>query len=200
MPDLLDHLRRSKAEDCVRCRLHRGRSRLVFGTGNPDADMVLVGEAPGANEDQTGEPFVGDAGHLLDGFLRRVELAREDLYICNLLKCRPPGNRDPEPDEITACAPFLHTQLRLIRPKVIVALGRFAGRVLTGESEDAPLGYMRRHDWFYSNRTTGVRCPIIVTYHPAYVLRNKGNKQAAKEAATKIMVDLNRAIAVIEGW
>jgi len=195
----LNYLRESKVEGCGRCALHRKRNRLVFGVGNPDADLVFVGEAPGREENQAGEPFVGMAGRLLNSFLRRVDLSREDTYICNIVKCWPPGNRDPEPEEIAACSPFLHMQLRIIRPKVIVALGRFAGRVLTGEGEDASLGYLRNHDWTYHNETTELSCPVVVTYHPSYILRNQDDPKAAKEAAMKVQSDLYKALRVVEG-
>jgi len=195
----LDYLRASRAESCTRCGLHRGRNQLVFGSGNPDAAIVLVGEGPGAQENDTGEPFVGDAGHALDNLLRRAELARDDLYICNVVKCRPPANRDPEPHEIQACAPFLHMQLRIVRPRAILAVGRFAGRYLVGESEDAPLGYMRKRDWLYRNETTRFQCPVIVTYHPAAILHSRRDPQKAKHMALCILSDLNKVKRIVGG-
>lgn len=199
--DRLDYLRDSRALRCTRCGLHRNRNHLVFGSGDPDADIVILGEGPGADENRSGEPFVGPAGQLLDGFLRRAELPRESVYICNVVKCQPPGNRDPEPEEVAACAPFLHLQLRVIRPKVIIAMGGVAGRFLLDESPDAAVGYMRNHDWAYENEVTGFSCPVVVTYHPSYILRNKDeNPGRAKEAAIMIMSDLARAIRIAEGW
>jgi DNA polymerase len=145
----------------------------VFGAGNPAAELMLIGEAPGAEEDKQGLPFVGAAGELLTKIIQAMDMRREDIYIANILKCRPPGNRDPQPDEIAACRGFLERQIELIQPKVIVALGRIAAQALLGN--DGPLGQMRGQ--WYSVR--GI--PAMVTYHPAALLRNQGLKRPTWE-------------------
>ncbi len=164
---------RAAAEACTRCRLAQGRQKVVFGSGNPAAELMLIGEAPGAEEDKQGLPFVGAAGELLTKIIQAMDMRREDIYIANILKCRPPGNRDPQPDEIAACRGFLERQIELIQPKVIVALGRIAAQALLGN--DGPLGQMRGQ--WYSVR--GV--PAMVTYHPAALLRNQGLKRPTWE-------------------
>ncbi len=151
---------------CGRCALHRARTRPVFGEGAANARVVCVGEAPGAREDETGRPFVGRAGQLLDRLLLTIGLPRETVYICNVLKSRPPNNRDPLPDEVAACAPYLLRQLALIGPEVIVAFGAFAARTLLESS--ASLGRMRGTVHRYAGY------PVVVTYHPAALLRNPG--------------------------
>ena len=161
------------AEACTRCRLAQGRQKVVFGAGNPGADLMLIGEAPGAEEDKQGLPFVGAAGELLTKIIQAIDMRREDVYIANILKCRPPGNRDPQPDEIAACRGFLERQIELIQPKVIVALGRIAAQALLGN--DGPLGQMRGQ-WY---RVRGI--PAMVTYHPAALLRNQGLKRPTWE-------------------
>lgn len=200
--EFLSYLYRSRAEGCTRCQLHATRDKVVFGVGDADADLVLVGEGPGAEEDRLGEPFVGASGKILDGILRRVGLDRErpGLYICNVVKCRPPGNRDPEPEEQAACAPFLHTQLRIIRPRVIVTLGRVPGMYLTGQlDDDVTVGYLRNHLWEYANGVTGLRCPLVCTYHPSYVLRNlDSDPPQARTATIKMIADLEKALRVID--
>lgn len=151
---------------CTRCRLAKTRTQVVFSDGNPGAEVMVVGEAPGANEDATGLPFVGAAGRLLDLMLASVDLSRErNVYICNTLKCRPPGNRNPKQDELDACAPWLHRQIELVEPRVILAVGTFAGQLLTGHG-DRTLGALRGEVHSYR----GV--PLVVTYHPAALLRN----------------------------
>ncbi len=158
---------RETALSCTRCRLAEGRRHVVFSDGNPSARLMVVGEAPGAQEDATGLPFVGQAGKLLDLMLASVSLSRRDsVYICNVLKCRPPGNRNPMPDEIEACARLLKGQIELVAPEVLLAVGSFAAQSLTGTT--GPLGKLRGR--LYSYR--GV--PLIVTYHPAALLRNPG--------------------------
>ncbi|MFO7652830.1 MAG: uracil-DNA glycosylase [Candidatus Krumholzibacteriia bacterium] len=154
---------------CVGCKLHGSRTRTVFGTGNPDADLVLVGEAPGRDEDLSGEPFVGRAGQLLEEILRAIGFARDDVFICNVLKCRPPGNRDPEPDEVTACEPFLRRQLQIIEPRLVLCLGRVAAQSLLGTR--APLAKLRESVHFYAG------IPVLATYHPAALLRNAAWKR-----------------------
>ena len=158
---------RESAMACTRCRLSGGRKTVVFSDGNPAARLMVVGEAPGAREDDTGLPFVGQAGKLLDLMLASVGLSRKDsVYICNVLKCRPPGNRNPLPDEIESCAPFLKRQIELVAPEVLMAAGSFAAQWLT-ESKNA-LGRLRGTVYSYH----GV--PLVVTYHPAALLRNPG--------------------------
>ncbi len=157
---------------CTACKLHSSRTQTVFGVGDENADWLLIGEAPGADEDRLGEPFVGQAGKLLDNMLRALGLGRQkNVYIANVLKCRPPGNRNPEPDEVAQCEPFLGRQVELLQPKVIVAMGRFAVQSLLGTSE--AIGKLRgqRHQY------AGV--PVVVTYHPAYLLRNLPDKAKA---------------------
>jgi len=152
--------------------LHAGRAQTVFGVGDEKADWLLVGEAPGAEEDRVGEPFVGQAGRLLDNMLAAIGLRRgENVYICNVLKCRPPGNRNPEPDEVAKCTPFLLRQIELIEPKLIVAMGRFAAQTLL--NTDASIASLRGRVHRYAER------PLIVTYHPAYLLRNLPDKSKA---------------------
>ena len=157
---------------CRACKLCGTRRNTVFGVGDREADWLIVGEAPGENEDIQGEPFVGQAGKLLDNMLRAVGLGRTDkVYIANVLKCRPPGNRNPEPDEVAQCEPFLRRQVQLLQPKVIVAMGRFAVQSLLGTTE--AIGKLRGQRHQYS----GV--PVVVTYHPAYLLRNLPDKAKA---------------------
>lgn len=154
---------------CAKCELHQSRTHTVFGTGNPDADLVFIGEAPGQDEDLQGEPFVGRSGQLLTKILGAIGYAREDVYICNILKCRPPGNRDPQPAEVQQCEPHLRRQLAILRPRAICCLGRVAGQVLLGT--DASLGRLRGTVHFYAG------IPVTVTYHPAALLRNPGWKR-----------------------
>ncbi len=151
---------------CTRCRLAQGRTQVVFGAGNPRADLMFVGEAPGFHEDKQGVPFVGQAGKLLDGLLAGVELRREDVYIANVLKCRPPGNRDPQPDEIEACEPHLFRQIELIEPKVIATLGNFATKLLSGR----PLGITRVHGQEQALTIAGRGVVLYPIYHPAAAL------------------------------
>lgn len=155
---------RSEAVGCTKCRLAEGRTQVVFGRGHEAAELVVVGEAPGREEDRTGLPFVGPAGKLLDLLLLAVGFDRESVYICNVLKCRPPRNRDPLPDEVETCAPYLHGQLDAIQPKVLLAVGRFAAQWLT--SSEAGIGSLRGRVHEYR----GV--PVVATYHPAYLLRS----------------------------
>ncbi|HID40399.1 MAG TPA: uracil-DNA glycosylase [Calditrichaeota bacterium] len=165
-------------KDCQRCPLAKTRTNFVFGSGHPQAKVMFIGEAPGHEEDLQGIPFVGRAGKLLDKMLQAIGLSREDVYIANVLKCRPPGNRDPLPDEIGACEPYLKKQLEIIRPKVLVALGRVSGKVLTREEKS--LRDLRENP----NDYQGI--PLIVTYHPAALLRNPLWKQNAWEDFKRI--------------
>jgi DNA polymerase len=157
---------------CTACSLHKTRTQTVFGVGDEEADWMLIGEAPGADEDRLGDPFVGQAGKLLDNMLAAIGLSRADnVYIANVLKCRPPGNRNPEPDEVAKCTPFLQGQIGLVRPKLIVAMGRFAAQTLLGT--DASIASLRGRVHSYQ----GV--PLVVTYHPAYLLRTLPDKAKA---------------------
>jgi len=163
---------KATVKDCTACGLRAGCRQTVFGVGDEQAQWLLVGEAPGAEEDRLGEPFVGQAGKLLDNMLAAIGLARgKDVYIANVLKCRPPGNRNPEPEEVATCSPYLVRQVELIRPKLILAMGRFAVQSLL--DTDATIGSLRGTVHQYR----GV--PLIVTYHPAYLLRNLPDKSKA---------------------
>ena len=154
------------ASGCTRCRLAQGRTQVVFGAGNPHADLMFVGEAPGFHEDKQGVPFVGQAGKLLERLLAGVELRREDVYIANVLKCRPPGNRDPQPDEIEACESHLFKQIELIRPTVVATLGNFATKLLSGR----PLGITRVHGQEQALTIAGRSVALYPLYHPAAAL------------------------------
>ncbi len=166
LPALREHI-----GDCTRCVLHTlGRRRVVFGTGNPDADLMFVGEAPGADEDAKGEPFVGRAGQLLTKIIEAIDLTRDDVYIANVIKCRPPNNRTPEPPEVETCSPFLLRQIDIVRPKVIVALGSSAAHMLLGT--DAPISRLRGRFHDYRN---GIK--LMPTFHPAYLLRSSERKR-----------------------
>ncbi|HXU31641.1 MAG TPA: uracil-DNA glycosylase [Thermoanaerobaculia bacterium] len=158
---------------CTRCRLSEGRTRTVFGAGNPAAELMFIGEGPGAEEDKQGLPFVGRAGELLTRIVQAIEMRREEVYIANVVKCRPPGNRDPQGDEVIACRGYLERQIELIQPRVIVALGRIAAQTLLGNED--PIGRMRGR-WF---KVLGV--PTMVTYHPAALLRNPALKRPTWE-------------------
>jgi uracil-DNA glycosylase len=162
---------------CTRCRLAEGRTKVVFGSGNPTAELMFVGEGPGADEDRQGLPFVGAAGELLTKIIQAIEMAREEVYIANVVKCRPPGNRDPQPDEVAACRGYLDRQIALVRPRVLVALGRVAAQTLLGTDvgNDAPIGRMRGQ-WY---QVQGI--PTMVTYHPAALLRNQALKRPTWE-------------------
>jgi DNA polymerase len=181
----LEQLRQTVAV-CQRCPLHESRNQAVFGVGSPSADWMIIGEAPGAEEDRLGEPFVGRAGRLLDAMLTALGESRETVYIANVLKCRPPNNRDPGPDEAERCAPYLERQITLIRPRVILALGRVAAQRLL--ESDGSLGRMRGQVFHYGEDRT----PVIVTYHPAYLLRRPGEKG-------KVWRDLLLAARIVEG-
>lgn len=160
---------------CTRCDLHKSRTQTVFGVGSQSADWMIIGEAPGAEEDRRGEPFVGRAGKLLDEMLRAVGLARDSVYIANTLKCRPPNNRDPSPKESESCREYLQRQIQLVSPKLILVVGRIAAQQLL--KTDAPLGRLRGRKHFIND----AKIPLIVTYHPAYLLRSPGQKQKSWE-------------------
>lgn len=158
---------------CTACGLNQSRTQTVFGIGNKNAELMIIGEAPGFHEDQQGEPFVGRAGQLLNAMLRSIGLERDNVYIANILKCRPPHNRDPLPDEVNLCTPFLEKQIALIQPKLLLALGRIAAQYLLNNKSS--LGQTRGKMYEYQNT------PLIITYHPAYLLRNPADKSKAFE-------------------
>ncbi|MGH7274256.1 MAG: uracil-DNA glycosylase [Nitrospiria bacterium] len=170
--------------DCRRCKLHTHRTQIVFGTGNPMADLVFVGEGPGEEEDRQGEPFVGKAGQLLNRMIQAMGLRREAVYIANIVKCRPPNNRNPEPDEIASCEPFLMEQLGVIRPAVICALGNFAAQTLLRTKVKISQLRGKFHDY------QGIK--VMPTFHPAYLLRNPKDKRLAWEDLQKIMSELKQ--------
>jgi uracil-DNA glycosylase len=165
---------RADIGDCTRCKLHTlGRRQIVFGVGSADADLMFVGEAPGADEDIQGEPFVGRAGQLLTKIIEAIGLKRDDVYIANVIKCRPPGNRNPEPDEVEQCEPFLFRQIEVVKPKVIVALGKFAAQTLLRTLD--PISRLRGRVYDYRG------AKLIPTFHPAYLLRNPSSKREVWE-------------------
>ena len=173
--------------DCTRCVLHKqGRKQIVFGVGNPHADLMFIGEAPGADEDIKGEPFVGRAGQLLNNMIKAMGIQREDVYIANIIKCRPPGNRTPERDECDTCSPFLMRQIVVVKPKVIVALGAVAAKTLL--AINAPMMEMRGR--WYDFRGT----KLAVTYHPAFLLRDPRQKKEAWKDLQMVMKELGWAI------
>ena len=162
---------------CIKCSLHSTRKNFVFGTGNYNADLMLIGEAPGADEDEQGQPFVGRAGKLLTDILKAINFEREDVFICNILKCRPPGNRNPLPEEIAKCEPYLLKQIELIKPKFILCLGAYAGQTMLRAKE--PLGKMRGR--FFKFEYLGHTAKLMVTFHPAALLRNPNWKRPVWE-------------------
>jgi uracil-DNA glycosylase len=166
---------RARVAACTRCSLSKTRTQSVFGVGNQEADWLIVGEAPGAEEDRRGEPFVGRAGQLLNSMLQAIGLAREQVYIANVLKCRPPNNRDPAPGEVVECLPYLERQIALLQPKIMLAVGRIAAQNLL--KTDTPLGKLRLKAHSFGL----ARVPLVVTYHPAYLLRTPGDKRKAWE-------------------
>jgi uracil-DNA glycosylase family 4 len=174
--------------ECTRCKLHQGRTKLVFGVGNPRAELMFVGEGPGADEDAQGEPFVGRAGQLLNNMIKAMGLRREDVYIANIVKCRPPGNRTPEPDECETCSPFLMRQIAAIKPKVIVALGATAAKNLL--AMNSSLGELRGQWYDFKPAGSDAAWPgarLAVTYHPAYLLRDPRQKGEAWKDLQMVM-------------
>ncbi len=164
---------RQRVVKCQQCELHQGRKQTVFGVGDHNADWLIIGEAPGAEEDKQGEPFVGRAGKLLNSMLLACGLQREQVFIANILKCRPPNNRDPKAEEVAACSSYLREQIDLIQPKIILAVGRIAAQNLL--QTETPIGKMRGQKYEYAD--TGI--PVVVTYHPAYLLRAPREKRKA---------------------
>ena len=174
---------RDNIGDCRRCKLHSGRTHVVFGVGNPNAKLMFVGEGPGRDEDLKGEPFVGRAGQLLTDIITKgMALAREDVYIANVVKCRPPQNRNPEADEVASCEPFLKKQIELIRPEIIVALGKFAVQTLL--QSKVPITRLR------GNWHTYMGIKLMPTFHPAYLLRNPADKKLVWEDIKKVMKEM----------
>lgn len=166
---------RREVAGCVQCGLHAGRTQTVFGAGNEQAEWLVIGEAPGAEEDRQGEPFVGPAGQLLTAMLKAIGLEREAVFIANVLKCRPPGNRDPQADEVAQCLPYLSRQIALLRPRIILCVGRIAAQNLLATQQ--PLAGLRGRVHAFGAFAT----PLVVTYHPAYLLRSPGEKRKAWE-------------------
>jgi uracil-DNA glycosylase len=186
----LDTIARDIGPDCSRCKLHSlGRSQVVFGAGNPRADLMFIGEAPGYEEDIQGIPFVGRAGQLLTRIIEAIQLRREDVYIANVIKCRPPDNRNPEPDEVDTCEPFLFRQVQAVKPRVIVALGAFAAKALLRTTD--PIGRLRGHVYSYGDAR------LVPTFHPAYVLRNPSAKRDVWEDMKKVRALLSGDGAIL---
>jgi DNA polymerase len=183
--DALRAIRDDLGADCSRCKLHTlGRKQVVFGVGNPNADLMFVGEAPGADEDIQGEPFVGRAGQLLTKIIEAIGLTRDEVYIANVIKCRPPGNRNPEPDEVEQCQPFLFRQIDTVKPKVVVALGKFAAQCLLRTTD--PITRIRGREFTYRDAI------LMPTYHPAYLLRTPSAKREVWE-------DMKRVREILSG-
>lgn len=178
----LDDLVR-EINDCKRCKLSRGRTNIVFGEGNPEAEIMFVGEAPGKEEDLQGRPFVGDAGMLLTRLIKKMGYKREDVYIANVVKCRPPMNREPEPDEIEACKGFLERQIEIIKPKVIIALGKIAALTLIGDTK-LKITAIRGNFFDYKG------IPLMPTFHPAYLIRNPRDKWLTWADVQKVLEKL----------
>jgi uracil-DNA glycosylase len=177
------HQIREDLGDCTRCRLHKqGRKQIVFGVGNPHAELMFVGEGPGADEDEQGEPFVGRAGQLLNKMIEAMGLKREQVYIANVVKCRPPGNRTPEKDECDTCSPFLLRQIEVTRPKAVVALGAVAAKTLLGVADS--MNNLRQRSYDFRGTT------LFVTYHPAYLLRDPRQKAETWKDLQKVMAFL----------
>src|ERR671936_934971 len=174
---------RSEIGECTRCKLHKGRRNIVFGVGSPDSRVMFVGEAPGEDEDLQGYPFVGKAGQLLTKMIEAMGLRREDVYICNTVKCRPPNNRNPESDELAACEPFLKAQLAAVKPEVIVTLGKFAAQALL--REQTPITRLRGQWREYEG------IPVMPTFHPAYLLRSPAEKGKVWEDLKQVMKRLD---------
>jgi DNA polymerase len=190
-PKLTLEVIREDLGDCTRCKLHPTRKNIVFGVGNPHANLMFIGEAPGFDEDQQGEPFVGKAGQLLTKMIIAMGLAREDVYIANILKCRPPQNRNPEPDEIEQCEPFLRKQIDAIAPRILVALGKFAAQTLL--RSDAPISALRGHWKTYQG------IPLMPTFHPAFLLRSPDKKREAWSDLQLVMGEMRRLGLYPEG-
>lgn len=179
----LEELRKEIGE-CALCRLSEARNNIVFGEGNPDADLFFIGEGPGREEDIRGRPFVGEAGKVLTSLIKKMGFRREDVYIANIVKCRPPQNRNPESDEIASCFPFLQSQIRIIRPKVIVSLGKISSQALLGVRTS--ISRLRGHFYSYED------IPVMPTFHPAYLMRNPKDKWLTWDDAQKVLERMGR--------
>jgi len=188
LPDRSDGLRALRAEigDCTRCKLHKGRTNIVFGEGNPSARLMFIGEGPGRDEDLKGRPFIGEAGQLLDRLINRMGFNREDVYIANIVKCRPAGNRDPEEDEVSTCIGFLKQQIELIGPEVIMTLGRIAAHALL----EIKIPITKLRGKFQSYGST----PVMPTFHPAYLLRNPKDKMLVWADAQEVLHKLGMEV------
>ena len=173
---------REEIGDCRRCKLHRGRTNIVFGEGASDAPLMFIGEGPGRDEDLQARPFVGEAGKLLTSLIEKMGMKREDAYIANIVKCRPPNNRDPEEDEISSCRPFVEKQAQIISPKVIMSLGRVSAQSILGMK--MPIGKLRGNFFSFND------IPLMPTYHPAYLLRNPKDKWLVWDDAQKVLEKL----------
>jgi len=173
---------------CTLCDLHRTRTQTVFGVGDKHAQWMIIGEAPGADEDAQGEPFVGRAGQLLNSMINAVGLKREQVFIANILKCRPPQNRDPTPAEVSCCLPYLHAQIERVNPQLILCVGRIAAQSLL--STDTPIGKLRGQ----VHRLGAAQRAVVVTYHPAYLLRSPGEKRRAWEDLVLAMAEFEKAV------
>ena len=185
--ELLEKIRKDLG-DCQRCKLAKTRTNLVFGVGNPQARLVFVGEGPGADEDKQGEPFVGEAGQVLNRIISAMDLKREEVYICNVVKCRPPKNRDPEPEEIAACSKYLLRQIRSLNPEVIVGLGKFASQTLLETKE--PISKLR------GNFRDFHGIPLMPTYHPAYLLRKQ--EEGSMAAFWEVWDDMTQVLRLLK--
>ena len=194
---------------CTKCVLHESRKKAVTGEGPADAEIMFIGEGPGFHENEQGRPFVGASGKFLDQLLEQAGLLRGEVFIANVVKCRPPGNRDPRPEEVDKCSPFLQAQIRAIEPKVIVALGRHAG-ILLSRREDMTLRAMRSTSRLSydagapkDDPSARIKIPLVVTYHPAYVLRQEGDGRRVPDGRASptelVMKDLERALAIVRG-
>ena len=190
--DALQALDDQRVKGCTRCGLHATRTQTVFGQGNPAARLVFVGEAPGRDEDEQGFAFIGRAGQLLTKMIKAMGLSRDDVFICNILKCRPPNNRDPAPDEVSSCWLYLDEQLRIIQPDVIVTLGKPSAQTLLRTSEGIGRLRGRWHDYYISGTPgLGDATPLMPTYHPAYLLRSPGEKAKAWSDLKQVMAQLD---------
>lgn len=187
---------RTEIAGCTLCELHKGRNSIVFGEGDSDAPIMLIGEGPGADEDREGKPFVGRSGNFLGKGLKRVGLERSSIYIANIVKCRPPNNRDPHAEEIATCGKFLDAQIAAIKPYVIVTLGRFAANYVSG-NKGVSLSQLRKQDLVYGKIEGQKPIPIIPAYHPAFILRKiQDSKETGKSYVLQFLDDLKQAIAV----
>lgn len=197
--ELLEKLRWEKLGNCTRCPLHKTRKNLVFGTGDPEANIMFVGEGPGRMEDERGQPFAGGPGKVLSNMIRHAGLRKDQVYVTNVVKCRPPRNRDPNAQEVSKCSPFLAAQIHTVKPRVLVALGRFAANTLSRQKSPLTMHVLREHMWEFENDHGTI--PVIPTYHPAYILRHLKTKTASEKAAARelyrsVISDVRRAVAM----